>query len=111
MLLSLVAHKGPADDGKRWYSDGRFISKGEMILKKWRGGLGERGCQIAPGRTQADILFGVSLRFFLVVFSVLFSGCPGTLFWLSGASWGLPGSLRDVIFSRISRISRFWGRL
>ena len=31
-----------ADDGKRWYSDGRFISKGEMIFKKWRGGLGER---------------------------------------------------------------------
>ena len=25
-----------------------------MILKKWRGSLGERGCQIAPGGTRAD---------------------------------------------------------
>ena len=35
-------------------SAGRFISKGEMILKKCRGGLGERGCEIAPGGTLAD---------------------------------------------------------
>ena len=47
-----------ADDGKRWYSDGRFISKGEMILKKWRGGLGERGCEIAPDGRLADIYSG-----------------------------------------------------
>ena len=70
MLLRLVAHKGPADDGKRWYSDGRFISKGEMILKKWRGGLGERGCEIAADGRLADIYSGAFLSFFLLVFSV-----------------------------------------
>ena len=31
----------PADDGKRWYSDGRCIEGAEPIYK--RGGLGERG--------------------------------------------------------------------
>ena len=29
-------------------------SKGEMILKTWRGGLEERGCRISADRTLAD---------------------------------------------------------
>ena len=62
MLPSFLLRNNPwcpagtvADDGKRWYSDGRFISKGEMILKKERGGLGERGFEVFPGQRLADI--------------------------------------------------------
>ena len=44
---------GLAHDAKR-FCDGRFVPKCEMRLKKWRGGLGERGCQIFPDRTLAD---------------------------------------------------------
>ena len=61
--------EGSADDGKRWYSDGRCISKGEMILKKWGGVLGERGCEILPDRTRADIYIKVLFSFFLWSFS------------------------------------------
>ena len=39
-----------------------------MILKKWRGGLGERGCQILAERRLADIYPGAFLSFLLLVF-------------------------------------------
>ena len=41
-----------------------------MILKKWRGGLGERGCQIFADGRLADIYSGAFLSFFLLVFLV-----------------------------------------
>ena len=57
---------------------------------------------------------GICFRCFLVFFSggflsVVFRVPRDAFCWLSGASWDLPGGLPDVIFGRISRISRFWG--
>ena len=58
-----------ADDGKRWYSDGRFISKGEMILKKWRGGLGEgEGVRDRAGWEVGGYIFRCFLEFFFCLF-------------------------------------------
>ena len=50
----LVTPEGSADDGKRFPSDGRFISMREPLVKKWEGDLGEGWCRISPDRTLAD---------------------------------------------------------
>ena len=46
--------EGPADDGKRFSSDGRSVCRWVDEIEEWGGGLGEGGRQILPDRTRAD---------------------------------------------------------
>ena len=63
----LVTPEGSADDGKRSYSDGRFIVE---VFKRSKGREFEGGW--ARGRAGADV-GGLFLRVFFWVFSVSFS--------------------------------------
>ena len=54
-LRSLMApgKQGPADDGKRWYSEGSYV----LFVIQRGGGLGEGVCQVGPDRRLADFYF------------------------------------------------------
>jgi len=58
MLHSLVAHKGPADDGKRslelWTFQWKLLLGEKVFFTKKGGGLEEGGLKILPDRRLAD---------------------------------------------------------
>ena len=59
-----MAHKGPADDGKRFPSGGRCSG---VLAKQKGGGLEEGGLKIGPGRTSGGFfprLIGLRRRVF-----------------------------------------------
>ena len=98
-----VVSRVPEAASKRISRNNLFSEEGGV-----RGGRGSYGIGLhrrAGGYIHWCFFVFFSSGFLSVVFRV-----PRDAFcWLSGASWGLPGGLPDVIFGRISRISRFWG--
>ena len=78
-------------------------------MERGFGGEGVRGFR---WHEVGGYIFGCFFEFFSGRFLGVVLRVPlGRFFWLSGASWGLPGGLPDVIFGRISGISPFWGWL
>ena len=68
---------GPADDGKRFYSDGRFMIARKLYLLKWGGGLGEGWLASGPGPEVGGFIFQCLLTGKSSVKNITFSSLSG----------------------------------